>query len=110
MRRHEMGGPEPRRQRQFGAMHRGPRSDRSLPAAIKAFIQAGPAFQRRKAALAACRTDKATGPAPPEHEGGAPRLVGNALWNCESERPWAIGKRPGDRPVAAIHDTIGSGT
>ena len=35
MRRHEMRGPEPRRQRQFGAVHRRPRRDRGLSAAVR---------------------------------------------------------------------------
>ena len=38
MGRHEMGRPEPRRQRQPGSMHRRAGGDRSLSAAIEAFI------------------------------------------------------------------------
>jgi hypothetical protein len=76
---HEMGGPEPRRQRQFGSMHGSAGGDRGLPPAIEAFEQTGPAFQRGKAARAASRTDKAIRPTPLEHEGRAARFVREGL-------------------------------
>src|SRR6266436_5086095 len=79
MGRHEMGGPEPCRQRQPGSMHRRAGGNRSLPTAIEAFVQAWPAFQRSKAAFAASRTDETIRPAPLEHEGYAVRLVGECL-------------------------------
>ena len=79
MGRHEMSGPEPRRQRQPGSMHRRAGGDRSLASAIEAFIQAWPALQRGKAAFAASRTNKTIRPAPLEHEGSATRFVREGL-------------------------------
>src|SRR5271169_3048848 len=63
---HEMRCPEPCRQRQLGAMHRRPRRDRGLPAAIETFMQTRSAFQPNRAALAAARTYKTIRPAPLE--------------------------------------------
>jgi len=79
MGRHQMGGPEPRRQRQFGSMQRRACGDRGLPPAIEAFEQARSAFQGGEAAFAACRTNKAIAPATLEHEGGAARLAREGL-------------------------------
>ncbi len=75
MGRHEMRGPEPRRQRQSGSMHRRAGGDRSLPPTIEAFIQSRPALQRGKAAFAASRTDKTIRSASAEQEGSATRFV-----------------------------------
>ena len=79
MRRHEMRGPEPRRQRQLGAVHRRARRNRSLTTAIETFECVCSAFQRRRAARAAVRADKAIGPSPLKQERGAARLVGKSL-------------------------------
>ena len=86
MRRHEMRGPEPRRQRQLGAMHRRARRNRSLASAIETFECVCPALQRHRAAGAAARADKAIPPSPFEQERGAARLVGKSLLE--------LGKRP----------------
>ena len=86
VRRHEMRGPEPRRQRQFGAMHRRARRNRGLAAAIETFERVGSAPQRRRATGAASGADKSIRPSPFEQERGAVRLVGKGLLE--------LGKRP----------------
>ena len=79
MRRHEMRGPEPRRQRQLGAMQRRARRDRGLSTTIEAFIQTRPAFQRHRSALAAARADETVRPAALEQERNAARFVRKRL-------------------------------
>ena len=79
MRRHEMRGPEPCRQRQLGAMHRRARDDRSLTFASKAFVCVRAALQCRCATLATAGTDKTVGPTPLQQESRATRLVGKRL-------------------------------
>ena len=86
MRRHEMRGPEPRRQRQLGAMHRRARRYRGLATAIETFERVGPAPQRRRPAGAAAGTDKSIRPSPLEQERGAVSLVGKETLE--------FGKRP----------------
>lgn len=76
MRRHEMCGPEPCRQRQLGAVHRRARRYRSLATAIEAFECMGSALQRHGAASAAARTDKTVRPSPLEQERRAGRVIG----------------------------------
>ena len=61
MRRHQMRGPKPNRQRQLGAMQRRARCDRGLPATVGAFISVRPALQRRRATIAARRETKPPG-------------------------------------------------
>ena len=79
MRRHQMRGPKPSRQRQLGAVHRRARRDRGLTTAIEAFVCVRPALQRRRATLAAHRADEAIRPAPFEQKRRAARLVGKRL-------------------------------
>ena len=87
MGRHQMRGPKPRRQRQFGSMHRRAGGDRGLSPAIETLVQAWPTFQRSKATFAASRANKSIGPAPLEHEGRAARFVSKGLLE--------LGKRTG---------------
>jgi len=88
MRRHQMRGPKPNRQRQLGAMQRRARCDRGLPATVGAFISVRPALQRRRATIAARRADEAAGPAPFEQKPRAARLVGERpLKFCQRARP-----------------------
>jgi hypothetical protein len=91
MRRHQMRGPKPYRQQQLGAVQRRARRDRGLPATVGAFVSVRPALQRRRATIAAHRTDKAARPAPFEQKPRAARLVG--------ERPLKFRQRtrPGHR-------------
>ena len=79
MRRHEMRGPKPCRQRQLGAMHRRARRDRGLSTTIKAFVQTRSAFQHRRAAFAAARADETVRPASFEQERNAARFVRKCL-------------------------------
>ena len=72
--RHQMRGPEPRRQ-QTCAVHRCARRDRSLAAATVAFLSVRPAPQRGRAGVAASGTDESIRPATFEQEGRAARLV-----------------------------------
>src|SRR5208337_4695521 len=74
--RHQMRGPEPRRQRKPCAVHRCARRDRSLAAATVAFVSVCPAPQRGRAGVAASGTNESIRPATFEQEGRAARLVG----------------------------------
>ena len=76
VRRHQMRGLKPRRQRQPRAVHHGAGGERGLASAIQTFKQAWTTFERSGAALAASGTNEAVGPATLEQEGGATRLVG----------------------------------
>src|ERR1019366_6635967 len=88
MRRHQMRGPKPNRQRQLGAVQRCARRDRGLPAAIGAFVSVRPALQRRRATIAAHRADEAIRPAPVEQKRRATSLVGERLLEfCQRARP-----------------------
>jgi hypothetical protein len=49
MRRHQMRGPKPSRQRQLGAMHHAARRDRGLTTAVEALIGVRSALQYRRA-------------------------------------------------------------
>lgn len=79
MRRHEMRSPEPRRQRQLGAVHRRTRRYRSLATAIEAFECMSSALQRRRAASVAAGADKAIRPSPFEQERRTGRFIGESL-------------------------------
>ena len=61
--RHQMCGPEPRRQRQPRAVHRRARRDRSLTTAAIALEGVCPTLQRGGAIAAAGRTHEAVWPA-----------------------------------------------
>jgi hypothetical protein len=60
-------------------MHDCARRNRSLPTAIKTFVQSRPSFQQRSAALAATWADKALRPAPLEQERSATLIVRKIL-------------------------------
>src|SRR5467141_2795672 len=75
---HEVCGPEPHRQRQLGPVHRGPRRDRRLATAVKAFVGVRPALQQRGACAATGGADKPLWPTPIEQERRATRLVRKA--------------------------------
>ena len=76
MRRHQMRGPKPNRQRELRAMHHGPCRDRGLTTAVETFVRVRPALQCRRTAATARRADEAARPAPFEQECRAGRLVG----------------------------------
>ena len=77
--RHQMGGPEPRRQRQPRAVHRRACGDRSLTTAAVALEGVCPALERGGAIAAARRTHEAIWPATFKQECRAARLVGKFL-------------------------------
>ncbi len=85
---HEMRGPEPYRQRQFGPVHRRPGRDRRLATAVKAFVGARPALQQRRPCAATGGADKPLWPTPIEQERRATRLVRKArLKLAQRSRP-----------------------
>ena len=79
MRRHQMRGPEPYRQRKPRAMHRRARRDRRLTTAAIALEGVCAADQRGGAVATAGRTHKTIRPATFEQECRAARLVGKFL-------------------------------
>src|SRR2546430_8258057 len=88
VRRHEMRGPEPHRQRQLRPVHRRPGRDRRLPTAVKAFVGVRPALQQRCPCAATGGADKHLWPTPIEQERRATRLVRKArLKLAQRSRP-----------------------
>jgi len=78
VRRHEMRGPEPHRQRQLRPVHHRPGRYRRLATAVEAFVGVRPAPQQRCASVATGRTDKPLRPTPLEQERRTARLVRKA--------------------------------
>src|SRR6266550_6861891 len=89
---HEMRGPEPHCQRQFGPVHHCTSRDRRLTTAAEAFVGVRPAPQQRCAALAAGGTDKPLRPTPLEQKRRTARLVGKTRWNSLRDRALATGR------------------
>ena len=79
MRRHQVRGPEPLRQRKPRAMHHGARRDRRLTTTAVALEGVCAALQRGGAVAATGRTHKPIRPAPFEQECRAARFVGKFL-------------------------------
>ena len=100
MRRHEMRGPEPRRQRQFGTMHRRARRDRGLSATIEAFVQTRSALQHPARRLPQPGQMKPSGQRRSNKNAAHFASSGNAFWNSESERALVI-RCPSWRPYVA---------
>jgi hypothetical protein len=75
VRRHEMRGPKPHRQRQLRPVHHGPGRYRRLATAVEAFVGMRPAPQQRCASVATGRTNKPLWPTPLEQERRTARLV-----------------------------------
>jgi len=73
--RHQVGGPEPRRQRQLGSVQDRPRRHRSLPSAGDTFIGIGATLQQARAGSAASGAGETLRPAPLKQEERASRFV-----------------------------------
>ena len=79
VRGHQIGGPEPRGQRQLGAVHHRTGPHRGLLATLGAFMGVGLCRERPSSATAAGRTDEACRPAQGGQVGGAGILVWKTL-------------------------------
>src|SRR5208283_2265467 len=90
MRRHEMRGPEPCRQRQLGAMHRRARDDRSLTFASKAFVCVrGSSVPLRDARHSGDRQNRWANAAPTRKPRNSPRRE-TSLETAIAIGPWPL--------------------
>ena len=80
---HQISGPEPDGQRQFGVMHDSPGGDRGLAAAAGALISPGFGLQLPSFVAAAARASEAIGPARGGQILGASSLLAEALLELE---------------------------
>ena len=83
---HQIGGPEPRDQRQLGAVHHRTGRHRGLLATVGAFMGVCLGRERPPPAAAAGRTDEACRPAQDGQVGGAGFFVWKTRWNSNRER------------------------
>ena len=75
MRRHQVGGPEPRCQRQLGPVHDRPRRHRRLASAGNTLFGMRPALQKAGSSPAALGAHEPIRPAPLEQKEGATHLI-----------------------------------
>ena len=102
--RHQVGGPEPRRQRQLGPVHDRPRRHRRLPSAGDTFIGIGPALQQAGPCPAAFRACEPIRPAPLGQEQSATRFVRKTTLEFEERGVFpchAAGLCGGNQPHAS---------
>src|SRR6266511_5288016 len=83
MRRHQIGAPEPYRQRQLGAVHHRAGSHRGLPAALGAFIGPRLGVELPCLPVTAFGTDEAVRPAGLRQISGARGFIGETLLKFE---------------------------
>jgi len=91
---HQIGGPEPRGQRQLRVMHDGSGGDRGLATAAGALIGPGLGFQPPGFAPTAARADKPVWPARCDKIFRAGGFVAERCWNSSRERGKSVMAAP----------------